>query len=126
MEASTKAADGKDLLRLHYLVNTEGGYIVADEVICSAEAENRNDELSPEPLRWVSFEEARQMECLTKPVRFVKVKSISQGSHYTCRLPDLQDAVDLVEEAEVGDGYELTIVEMSEREYMALPAFTGF
>jgi hypothetical protein len=58
--------------------------------------------------------------------RYIKIKSISQGSYYidvpntTLTLPELLDGTF------PGDGYIVSIVEMTKDEYKALPEFQGF
>lgn len=58
--------------------------------------------------------------------RFVKIKSLSQGSSYIERFRDLHNIVDMMEAAPEGDGYEIVVVEMTEEEFEAMPEFDGF
>jgi hypothetical protein len=60
--------------------------------------------------------------------RYLKVKSVSQGSFYIDELNDTNIGMvaDMLNDSEVDDGYELTIIEMTEEEFKNLPEFDGF
>lgn len=65
-----------------------------------------------------------------KPMkRFIKIKSVSQGSFYI-QSPDepIMSIVDLLDGAEPGEenGHVVSIVEMTQEQYEALPEFIGF
>ena len=61
--------------------------------------------------------------------RFIKIKSVSQGTFYI-QSPDepIMSIVDLLDGAEPGEenGYVVSIVEMTQEQYEALPEFIGF
>lgn len=60
--------------------------------------------------------------------RYIKVKSVCQGSYYiddpdsTCTLSELLDGAYPGED----EGYNVSIIEMTDEEFKALPEFTGF
>lgn len=58
--------------------------------------------------------------------RYLKVKSVSMGSYYIDELSNFKVVEDMLSDSEVDDGYELTIVEMTEEQFENLPEFDGF
>lgn len=62
-----------------------------------------------------------------KKKRYVKVKSVAQGSSYIDEDRDIS-LFDLLDGAYPGEneGYLVSIVEMTEEEFKALPEFAGF
>ena len=58
---------------------------------------------------------------------FIKIKSVGQGSSYIDRLEDvsLRDLFDGADTGE-GNGYLISLVEMTEEDFGALPEFQGF
>ena len=61
--------------------------------------------------------------------RFIKIKAVSQGTFYI-QSPDepIMSIVDLLDGAEPGEenGYVISVVEMTQEQYEALPEFIGF
>lgn len=55
-----------------------------------------------------------------------KVALKSEPDNYYIERPERLRGEDLIGGEEVGGGYILTVVEMSEEEFKALPEFTGF
>lgn len=61
--------------------------------------------------------------------RFIKIKSVSQGSFYIQSSDEpIMSIVDLLDGAEPGEenGYIVSVVEMTQEQYEALPEFIGF
>lgn len=60
--------------------------------------------------------------------KFIKIKSVSQGSFYIETFDTKLALYDLLDGADVGedDGYLISVVEMTQEEYDALPEFKGF
>ena len=61
--------------------------------------------------------------------RFIKIKAVSQGTFYIQSLDEpIMSIVDLLYGAELGEenGYVVSIVEMTQEQYEALPEFIGF
>ena len=61
--------------------------------------------------------------------RFIKIKAVSQGTFYIQSLDEpIMSIVDLLYGAEPGEenGYVVSIVEMTQEQYEALPEFIGF
>lgn len=61
--------------------------------------------------------------------RFIKIKSISQGTFYIQSTDEpIMSIVDLLASEEPGEenGYVVSVVEMTQEEYEALPEFIGF
>ena len=60
--------------------------------------------------------------------RYVKVKSVSQGSSCIDEINNAPNLADLLDGAypEEDEGYLVSIVEMTEDEFKALPEFHGF
>jgi hypothetical protein len=59
--------------------------------------------------------------------QYLRIKSISMGTGYIDTLKNASIIIeDLFDGCPVGDGYELTIIEMTEKEFEDLPEFEGF
>lgn len=60
--------------------------------------------------------------------KFIKMKSLEQGTFYICQFETLLTFGELLDGADAGEenGYLISVVEMTQAEYDALPEFTGF
>lgn len=60
--------------------------------------------------------------------KYLKIKSVSTGIRYIDNLNEytMQIMLDMLKDSEIEDGYELTVVEMTEEEFCNLPEFEGF
>ena len=60
--------------------------------------------------------------------RYIKIKSVAQGSSYIDKVDEAVNLADLLDGAYPGEdeGYLVSIVEMTEDEFKALPEFDGF
>ena len=65
---------------------------------------------------------------MSQKKRYVKVKSVAQGSSCIDKIDDAPNLADLLDGAYPGEdeGYLVSIVEMTEDKFKALPQFTGF
>ena len=76
----------------------------------------------------ISANQRHPIDTMSKKKRYIKVKQVTQGSSYIDDINTTATLADLLDGAYPGEdeGYLVSIVEMTEEEFKALPEFDGF